>query len=87
MELLKSQTGGYIQYEAFQTDSSTIWAEDYTNVNELYGIGTEMSILDSSNLIEEYDLLKNIILISGDWTYTDCIRLQSAFKKSICYFN
>lgn len=66
VELLKSQDGGYIQYEAFPTDFSTSWADDHINVNELFGIGTETSILDSPDLIEEWDLPKNIILISGD---------------------
>lgn len=66
VELLKSQDGGYIQYEAFPTDFPTSWAADHINVNELYGIETETSILDSPDLIEEWDLPKNIILISGD---------------------
>ena len=47
------------------TDFPTSWAEDHINVDELYGIGTESSLLDSPYLIEEWDLPKNIIQILG----------------------
>lgn len=66
VNLLKIQNGGSIIYDAYPTDFPTSWADDHINVNELYGIGGETSILDSDYLIEEWNLPKRIVLISGN---------------------
>lgn len=65
-ELIKIQDGGYLAKDVWLTAFPTSWANDHVQVSELFGIASEMSILDSSYLIEEWDLPKNIVLISGD---------------------
>lgn len=66
IELLKIQNGGYIEHNAFLTDFPTSWADDHINVEELRGIGSDSCILDSTYLIEEWDLPKGIVIIAGD---------------------
>lgn len=68
IQLLKQQNGGYLIFNAHPKDVPTSWAPDHVNVNHLFGIGmgTEKGILDSSYLIQEWDLPENIVLISGD---------------------
>lgn len=73
LALMKEQNGGYIERNAYPTDVPTSWADDHVNVDYIKGIG-EDGILDSDYLIEEWDLPKNVILISGDghtWTALD----------------
>ncbi len=65
-ELLKQQNGGYITYNAFPTNIPTSWSENHIHVEHILGIGEENSILDSAYLIEEWDLPKDVVLISGD---------------------
>ncbi|MGE7780449.1 SMI1/KNR4 family protein [Peribacillus sp. NPDC097264] len=72
--LLKEQNGGYIECNAYPTDVPTSWADDHVNVDYINGIAEEDGILDSEYLIEEWDLPKNLVLISGDghtWTALD----------------
>lgn len=46
----------------------TSWADDHVHVDHLFGIGMgkEKGILESEYLIQEWDLPKNVVLISGD---------------------
>ncbi|OLS38234.1 hypothetical protein BTR22_07010 [Alkalihalophilus pseudofirmus] len=68
LQLLKQQNGGYLIFNAHPTDVPTSWASNHVQVDHLFGIGigTEKGILDSSYLIQEWDLPENIVLISGD---------------------
>ncbi|MEC2074038.1 SMI1/KNR4 family protein [Alkalihalophilus marmarensis] len=68
IKLLKQQNGGYLKFNAHPTDVQTSWASNHVQVDHLFGIGvgTEKGILDSSYLIQEWDLPENIVLISGD---------------------
>lgn len=68
IQLLKQQNGGYLIFNAHPTDVPTSWASNHVHVDHLFGIGmgTEKGILDSSYLIQEWDLPENIVLLSGD---------------------
>ncbi|WP_144531674.1 SMI1/KNR4 family protein [Bacillus pumilus] len=64
--LVLEQNGGYLECNAFPTDRPTSWAEDHIQFDHLLGIGKKEGILESDYLIKEWELPKNIILISGD---------------------
>lgn len=66
INLLKEQNGGYICYDSYPTVIPTSWADDHINIDYIRGIGGEESILESEYLIEEWELPKKIVLISGD---------------------
>ncbi|MCF6137749.1 SMI1/KNR4 family protein [Alkalihalobacillus berkeleyi] len=67
INILKQQNGGSIKFNAFPTDVPTDWAEDHINIDHFFGIGLdkEKGILDSDYLIQEWDLPRNLVLISG----------------------
>ncbi|MFP3809573.1 SMI1/KNR4 family protein [Bacillus sp. SIMBA_005] len=64
--LVLEQNGGYLECNAFPTDKPTSWAEDHIQFDHLLGIGKKEGILESDYLIKEWELPKDIILISGD---------------------
>ncbi|WP_426578966.1 SMI1/KNR4 family protein [Bacillus altitudinis] len=64
--LVLEQNGGYLVCNAFPTDRPTSWAEDHIQVDHLLGIAKKEGILESDYLIKEWELPKDIILISGD---------------------
>ncbi|PGS49307.1 SMI1/KNR4 family protein [Bacillus sp. AFS041924] len=66
IEILKQQNGGVIKFDSFPTEVPTSWADDHVNVDHILGIGEDSGILESGYLIKEWDLPKNIVLISGD---------------------
>ncbi|RFU70953.1 SMI1/KNR4 family protein [Peribacillus saganii] len=66
IKILKEQNGGYIKFDAHPSDTPNSWADDHVNVEHILGIGEEDGILESSYLIEEWDLPDNVVLISGD---------------------
>ncbi|WP_181891719.1 SMI1/KNR4 family protein [Bacillus altitudinis] len=65
-KLVLEQNGGYLECNAFPTDRPTSWAEDHIQFDHLLGIGKKEGILESDYLIKEWELPKDIILISGD---------------------
>lgn len=65
-EIVKVQDGGYFVNDTFLTKFPTSWADDHIQITELYGISSYTSILHSAYLIEEWDLPKNLVVISGD---------------------
>lgn len=65
-KLVLEQNGGYLICNAFPTDRPTSWAEDHIQFDHLLGIGKKEGILESDYLIKEWELPKDIILISGD---------------------
>lgn len=66
ISILQEQNGGYIKFDSHPSNTPNSWADDHVNVDHILGIGNENSILDSPYLIEEWDLPKNVVLISGD---------------------
>ncbi|WP_144471188.1 SMI1/KNR4 family protein [Bacillus pumilus] len=64
--LVLEQNGGYLECNAFPTDRPTSWAENHIQFDHLLGIGKKEGILESDYLIKEWELPKDIILISGD---------------------
>ena len=66
IEILKQQNGGVIKFDSLPTEVLTSWADDHVNVDHILGIGEDSGILESGYLIKEWDLPKNIVLISGD---------------------
>jgi uncharacterized protein YndB with AHSA1/START domain len=82
IQLLKVQNGGYLVYDSHPTAVPTSWAEDHIYIDELFGITFspyETSIIESPELIEEWGLPKELILISGDghsWVALDYRRVK-----------
>ncbi|MBM7690745.1 hypothetical protein JOC77_000148 [Peribacillus deserti] len=66
IKILKEQNGGYINYDSHPSDTPNSWADDHVNVEHILGIGEENGILESAYLIEEWDLPKNVVLVTGD---------------------
>lgn len=64
--LLEKQNGGYINFDAHPTSLPTEWADDHIKVDHIYGIALNEGILQSSYLIREWGLPRNLVLISGD---------------------
>lgn len=64
--ILKKQNGGSIHYDCFPTHVPTSWAENHIRVDHLFGVEENKGILQSAYLIKEWDLPKDIVLISGD---------------------
>ncbi|MFF2288694.1 SMI1/KNR4 family protein [Peribacillus butanolivorans] len=62
LELLRIQNGGYITYNAFKNDT----LENGIMIDHIYGIGGELSILDSTYLIKEWELPEKLVLFAGD---------------------
>ncbi|GAF18238.1 hypothetical protein JCM19046_2800 [Bacillus sp. JCM 19046] len=64
VELLKQQNGGSLEANAVPSPSEKI-EEPYIEVTEIYGIGEDMGIYDTSYLIQEWELPEKIVLFSG----------------------
>jgi len=65
IELCKYQNGGYLMYDAFPTTEPNTWADDHVSASSLYGIKKD-GILDTDYLLNEWDLPKNLVLITGE---------------------
>lgn len=65
-KLVLLQNGGFIKYNAFPTDRPTSWAKDHIQFDYLLGIGKEDGILESADLIEEWELPDGLVLLHGD---------------------
>jgi hypothetical protein len=66
INILKVQNGGYIKFNSYPCNVPTSWADNHINVEHILGIGEANGILESENLIKEWGLPNNIVLISGD---------------------
>lgn len=66
ISILKKQNGGSIHYDCFHTHVPTSWAENHIRVDHLFGVEENKGVLQSAYLIKEWDLPKDIVLISGD---------------------
>ncbi|MFE6888173.1 SMI1/KNR4 family protein [Streptomyces sp. NPDC057694] len=74
LSLLRVQNGGGVaaHCNAFPTCVPTSWSEDHVPFDELMGIGRRermTSILDSPELVEEWNLPSPVVLLSGDGHY------------------
>lgn len=67
IEILKVQNGGYTVDNSIKfLNNSLITNESFFNINHIMGIGSDIGILDTNYLIEEWGLPHNIVLLSGD---------------------
>ena len=66
LQLLREQNGGAIRFNAHPASEPNGWAEDHVQMDYIMGIGEGGGILDSAYLIEEWDMPKNLVLLSGD---------------------
>ncbi|WP_244410568.1 SMI1/KNR4 family protein [Parageobacillus thermoglucosidasius] len=66
INILKVQNGGYIKFNSYPCNVPTSWANNHINVEHIWGIDEVNGILESENLIKEWGLPNNIVLISGD---------------------
>ncbi|MEC2402297.1 SMI1/KNR4 family protein [Bacillus subtilis] len=65
-KLIIQQNGGLINFNAFPTDQETSWADDHIEVDHIRGIGKDLGILESEDLIKEWGLPQRLLLIQGD---------------------
>ncbi|WP_079527455.1 SMI1/KNR4 family protein [Solibacillus isronensis] len=66
INLLKEQNGGYIEYNSIPCPSNQKLEDNTIDIDYIMGIGKDTGILDSSELIQEWELPENIVLFSGD---------------------
>ncbi|MFJ7736277.1 SMI1/KNR4 family protein [Lysinibacillus sp. NPDC097287] len=64
--IILEQNGGYINQNAYPTTVPTNWADDHVNVEYIWGIGSDNSILQSDYYIQEWEMPEKILLLSGD---------------------
>ena len=84
--ILNEQNGGSIKFNAYPTDVPTSWADDHINVDHILGIGPKDSIVQSEELIKEWDMPEGLILFNGDghtWVAFDYRTVSS--NPSIVY--
>jgi len=66
-ELLLEQNGGSIRFNAYRLkEGITIEDESFIEFSYIQGVGEEPGILDSPELIEEWGMPKELILLNGD---------------------
>ncbi|MGG7220385.1 SMI1/KNR4 family protein [Bacillus sp. ATD] len=65
-KMIIRQNGGLINFNAFPTDQETSWADDHIEVDHIRGIGKDLGILESEDLIKEWGLPQRLLLIQGD---------------------
>lgn len=66
LQLLREQNGGAIRSNAHPASEPNNWAEDHVQIDYLMGIEEGEGILASAYLIEEWDMPKGLVLLSGD---------------------
>ena len=66
IDILRKQNGGYIKFNAHPCPPNNAIDGNYINIDYIMGIGKTNGILDSPDLIQEWELPKDIVLLSGD---------------------
>ncbi|KZO00481.1 SMI1/KNR4 family protein [Pseudobacillus badius] len=66
IDILRVQNGGLIIYNAFPTTFETSWDDDSIYIDHIMGIGKKYGILENNHYLNEWDMPKGLILISGD---------------------
>ncbi|CAM4151891.1 SMI1 / KNR4 family protein [Bacillus manliponensis] len=69
INLLKTQNGGYIEYNAHPSSEKTSWADDHVSIDSIMGISlneNDSSILESTYYIQEWEMPENLVLLCGD---------------------
>lgn len=66
LQLLREQNGGAIRFNAHPASEPNAWSEDHVQIDYFMGIGEGGGILDNAYLIEEWDMPKGLVLLSGD---------------------
>lgn len=66
IQLLREQNGGSIRFNAHPASEPNVWAEDHVQVDFIMGIEEGEGILASAYLIEEWDMPKGLVLLTGD---------------------
>ncbi|MFF2088423.1 SMI1/KNR4 family protein [Nocardia sp. NPDC058176] len=90
--LLREQNGGRVsdQWNAFRLPDPA-WDEDWASLSELMGIDpdTELSILETPYLTQEWDLPAQLVLLDGDghrWLALDYRDCGPQGEPSVAYF-
>ncbi|MFF8375237.1 SMI1/KNR4 family protein [Streptomyces sp. NPDC015661] len=96
LELLRVRNGGDVaeSWNAYPTVVPTSWSDDHVPFDVLMGIrcvdGHDLSILDSTYLIEEWDLPSPCVLLSGDghtWIALDYRACGTDGDPSVTWFD
>jgi hypothetical protein len=65
LDILRTQNGGSIVYNAHPSPKPTSWSDHSVNVEFIMGIGENNGILETPYYIEEWNMPEGLILFSG----------------------
>lgn len=94
LEILRLQNGGPVAsaWDAFPTGVPTSWSESHVPLDEIMGIGrrdSQLSMLDTPYLVEEWGLPSPLALLSGDghsWIALDYRLCGRQGEPSVTWF-
>ncbi|WP_329619081.1 SMI1/KNR4 family protein [Streptomyces sp. NBC_01255] len=95
LEILRVQNGGLVAdlWNAFPTAVPTSWSENHVPLDDMMGIGrhdSQLSLLDTAYLVEEWGLPSPLVLLSGDghcWVALDYRACGERGEPSVTWFD
>ncbi len=92
IDILKVQNGGYLRYDTYPSPVPTSWSRDHIGVDHIMGIGPGEAgdILATPYLVEEWEMPKGIVLLSGDghtWVALDYRTCGPTGEPSVTWFD
>lgn len=95
LEILRRQNGGLVasDWDAFPTEVPTSWSASHVPLDGLMGIGrreSQLSLLDTPYLVEEWGLPSPLVLVSGDghcWIALDYRFCGPRGEPSVTWFD
>lgn len=88
-ELLGLRNGGTVAsaFDAFPTSAPTSYSETHVPFDQLLGVGGRLSILDSPYLSSEWDLPRQVVVLSGDGHTWVALDYRRSSEPSVTWFD
>nr|WP_264086406.1 SMI1/KNR4 family protein [Amycolatopsis lexingtonensis] len=88
-ELLGLRNGGTVaaSFDAFPTSAPTSYSATHVPFDELLGVGGRLSILDSPYLSAEWDLPREVVVLSGDGHTWVALDYRRSSEPSVTWFD
>ncbi|WP_439378277.1 SMI1/KNR4 family protein [Amycolatopsis lexingtonensis] len=88
-ELLGLRNGGSVaaSFDAFPTSAPTSYSATHVPFDELLGVGGRLSILDSPYLSAEWDLPRQVVVLSGDGHTWVALDYRRSSEPSVTWFD